>query len=476
VRYCVIRAKSVGVNEKSKPPSAHQETQGVTFANAQAGAIPLKVLVTAGIDEGREVALAGLLEVGTDKSAGFVLTDPAVSRKHLLLSAQAGKVVAKDLGSRNGTFFGGARVHEIELAVGAVLTVGHTELSVQSRFYVREVAPSTARVFGDLFGESVAMREVFAILERAAMADVTVLIEGESGTGKELAARSIHTASARKERPYVVFDCGSVPSELAESELFGHKKGAFSGATSDRLGAFQQAHGGTLCLDELGELPLELQPKLLRVLETGEVRPVGSDTSRKVDVRVLASTNRDLLAESKRGRFRSDLYYRLEVVRVRMPPLRQRPEDIPGLVAKLLAGKLVADDKVAGHNLRKLVGYAWPGNVRELRNVLTRAVTMSLAPGSRLATFDKLAFNLGPVSTSPSTIGAEMPGMSTHVPYKEAREQVLLNFEQLYVSALLERHGSNVTKAAAAAGLSRKHLHELIKKLGHETPQGSEDE
>src|SRR5213075_70027 len=166
--------------------------------------------------------------------------------------------------------------------------------------------------------------------------DVTVLVEGESGTGKELVARSLHAASPRSKGPYVVFDCSAVPSELAESELFGHKKGAFSGATSDRAGAFQRADGGTLCLDELGELPLDLQPKLLRVLETGEVRSVGSDTPRQVDVRLVASTNRDLHAETKRGRFRSDLYYRLEVVRVRMPPLRQRPKDIPGLIAKPL--------------------------------------------------------------------------------------------------------------------------------------------
>jgi DNA-binding NtrC family response regulator len=203
----------------------------------------------------------------------------------------------------------------------------------------------------------------------------------------------------------------------------------------------------------------------LRVLETGEVRPVGSDTPRKVDVRVVASTNRDLLAESKRGRFRSDLYYRLEVIRVRMPPLRQRPEDIPGLVGRLLEGKLPPGDKIAGANLRKLVGYAWPGNVRELRNALARATTLSRAPGTAVNTFDKLVFNLGPASGSPATIGAELPGVSTDVPYKEAKEQLLQTFDQMYVSTLLDRYRGNVTKAAAAAGLSRKHLHELIRKI-----------
>jgi DNA-binding NtrC family response regulator len=456
------------VRGKTTPVSAKNVTALATRGTSAGGgdaSIPLKLAVTDGADEGREVALQTMLEVGTDPSCGLVLTDAAVSRKHLLVSLAHGKVVAKDLGSRNGTFFGGARIREMELPVGAVLQLGHTQISVQSRWYVREVPPSTARSFGDLFGESVAMRDVFAILERAAPSDATVLIEGESGTGKELAARSLHQASARARGPYVIFDCGSVPSELAESELFGHKRGAFSGATSDRAGAFQRADGGTLCLDELGELPLDLQPKLLRVLETGEVRSVGSDSPRKVDVRILASTNRDLLAEARRGRFRSDLFYRLEVVRVRMPPLRQRPEDVPGLVAKLLEGKLPPGDKIAGANLRKLVGYGWPGNVRELRNALARAVTLGQSPKAPFATFDKLVFNLGPASSTPLTLGAEFPGVTSNVPYKEAKEQLITSFDQVYVAALIDRHHGNVTKAAAAAGLSRKHLHDLLKKI-----------
>jgi DNA-binding NtrC family response regulator len=308
------------------------------------------------------------------------------------------------------------------------------------------------------------MREVFAILERAAPSDAAVLIEGESGTGKELAARSLHGASARADAPYVVFDCGSVPPDLAESELFGHKRGAFSGATADRAGAFVEAHGGTLCLDELGELPLDLQPKLLRVLETGMVKPVGADAPRKVDVRIVASTNRDLLAEARRGRFRSDLYYRLEVVRVRIPPLRQRPEDIPGLVARLLEGKLGAGDEIRGANLKKLVAYGWPGNVRELRNALSRAVTLGQKPGAPKTPFDKLVFNLGPAAQTPVTIGTELPGVSSSVPYKEAKEQLLQSFDRLYVTSLLDRHRGHVTKAAAAAGLSRKHLYELMRR------------
>ena len=447
----------------------------VISAAADPKGVPLKVVVTSGPDAGREVALHTALEIGSDPTLGLHLTDPAVSRKHVLITAGQGRVVVKDLGSRNGTFFGGAKVHEIEIPIGAVIQLGQTELAVQLRWYVREVAPSTARSFGELFGESVAMREVFAILERAAFADAAVLIEGESGTGKELAARSLHAASSRAKAPYVVFDCGSVPAELAESELFGHKRGAFSGATSDRGGAFVQADGGTICLDEIGELPLDLQPKLLRVLETGEIKPVGSDVTRKVDVRIIASTNRDLLAESRRARFRSDLYYRLEVVRVRMPPLRQRPEDIPGLVAKLLGPKLASGDRIAGQNLRKLVGYGWPGNVRELRNALARAMTLSQVPGQPRPSFDKLVFNLGPVSASPLTIGVEFPGVGSNVPYKEAKEQLIQSFDQHYISSLIDRHQGHITKAAAAAGLSRKHLYELMRKVDLTSPE-SENE
>lgn len=438
--------------------------------------VPLKIVVVSGPEEGRELALDGVVVVGTDASCNLVLTDRAVSRKHITLSLERGRVVVRDHGSRNGTFLSGTKVKEAELAIGAVLTLGQSAITVQPRWHVREVPPSTKKSFGELLGESLAMREVFAVLERVAPSDVTVLVEGESGSGKELVARSIHAASQRASKPYIVFDCGAVPADLAESELFGHKKGAFSGAVADRAGAFVQADGGTICLDELGELPLDLQPKLLRVLETGEVKAVGADTARKVNVRVVAATNRDLHAEARRGRFRSDLFYRLEVVKIRIPPLRQRPEDIPLLVAKLLEGKIRSGDAVTGANLKKLVGYGWPGNVRELRNTLARAVTLAQAPGGPPPKFADLVFNLGPVSSSPSTIGFEYPGVSSPVPYKEAKEQVMLSFHRAYVTALLDRHQGNVRQAAAASDMSRKHLYELIKKLeGDASPDADAD-
>jgi DNA-binding NtrC family response regulator len=435
------------------------------LAQGARSAVALKLVVVSGPDEGREAPLEAYAEVGADAASALVLTDPAVSRKHMAIENAGGRIVVRDLGSRNGVFLGGTRIREAEVPLGAVLVVGDSAIAIQARWYTREIAPSAARAFGELIGESVAMREVFAILERVAPSNATVLVEGESGTGKELVARSIHAASPRASGPYVVFDCGSVPGELAESELFGHKKGAFSGAVSDRAGAFQRAHGGTLCLDELGELPLDLQPKLLRALESGEVRPVGDDAPRKVSVRVVASTNRELQAEVHRGRFRADLLYRLEVVRIRVPPLRSRPDDIPGLVRHLLRDRLAPGDRVEGPNLQALVGYSWPGNVRELRNVLERAITLGQAPGAPPPPFASLVFNLGPASTAPATIGGEFPGISPLLPYKEAKAQLVHAFEQAYVTAVMKRFKNDTLAASQAAGLSRKHLYELLRRV-----------
>jgi DNA-binding NtrC family response regulator len=437
----------------------------------------LKLVVVGGPDEGREVPFDGTVEIGADPACGLVLEDSAVSRRHAQIAVSPGRITVKDLGSRNGTTIDGVRIKEATVSIGAVINVGRTSIAVQPRWHRREVPPSNKRAFGELLGDSVAMRDIFAVLERVADTEVPLLVEGESGTGKELVARSVHAASSRAQQPYVVFDCGSVPGDLAESELFGHKKGAFSGATSDRAGAFQRAHGGTLCLDELGELPIDLQPKLLRALENGEVRPVGEDAPRKVDVRIIASTNRDLHAEAQRGRFRSDLLYRLDVVRLRMPPLRQRPEDIPSLVRRLLDGKLPEGDVIEGDNLSALMGYAWPGNVRELRNTLARAVALANAPGKPQAPFASLVFNLGPASNAPATLGFEFPGVAKPLPYKDAKAQLLLAFDRAYVEALLERHKGNVLQAANEAGLSRKHLYDVMKRIdiGGDAADGGED-
>ena len=427
--------------------------------------VPAKLVVVSGPDEGLEVSLDTQVDIGSDPGCTLHLQDPAVSRLHATIVLIGDSFVVRDRGSSNGTFLGGTQIMEAHVPLGSVLTLGDTTLAIHPRYYTREVSPSRQHSFGELRGVSIAMREVFAILEQVAPSEVSVLIEGESGTGKELAARSIHQASSRRDEPYVVFDCTSIPHSLAESELFGHKRGAFSGAVSDRIGAFGRADGGTICLDEIGELPAELQPKLLRVLESGEVRPVGSDEPRKLDVRVIASTNRDLQAEASRGNFRPDLLYRLEVVRVRIPPLRHRPQDIPALVAHFLEGRLPPGDEICGDNLESLMSYSWPGNVRELRNTIDRAVALAARREEPAPTFDQLVFNLGPAPSSPITIGTDYPGVSSPLPYKQAKAQLLSSFERAYVEALMRRHQGSVTKAAEAAGLSRKHLYSLLERV-----------
>jgi transcriptional regulator with GAF, ATPase, and Fis domain len=402
--------------------------------------------------------------------------DRGISRRHAEFWLRDGRAWIRDLQSRNGTFLNGARVSEAELHLGAVVVLGQTPLALVPRWQVREVPPSEAHQFGHLYGASLAMREVFAVLERIAASDATVLIEGESGTGKELVARSVHEASARAGKPYVVFDCTTVTKELAESELFGHRRGAFSGAIADREGAFAQANGGTIFLDELGELPLDLQPKLLRVLESGELRRVGDTNQRKVDVRVLAATNRDLHAEVRRGRFRNDLLYRLAVVRVQLPPLRSRPEDIAGIAARLLSGQLLEQSEIGGPNLQRLMSYSWPGNVRELRNVLARAVVLAPRQAGKVR-FEELVLNLAADASAPTTLGYSFPGVEQHLPYKQAKEQLVSQFEDEYVRALLRRHRGNVSQAAKAAGLSRKHVYALLRRIdANAAEEEAEDE
>jgi DNA-binding NtrC family response regulator len=427
----------------------------------------VKLAVLGGPSDGLERALVTSLKVGAAPSNDLCLPDRGVSRNHAEFTLRDGRVWVRDLGSRNGITLDGVRVTEAELQVGSVVLLGETPVALYPRWQVREVDPSTQHNFGDLYGSSLAMRQVFALLERVADSSTTVLIEGESGTGKELVARSLHRASGRSKKPYIVFDCTTVTKDLAESELFGHTKGAFSGAVSDRDGAFRQADGGTIFLDELGELPLDLQPKLLRVLESGEVRRVGDTQHRKVDVRIVAATHRDLHAEARRGRFRSDLLYRLNVLRVQLPPLRARPEDIVLIAERLLAGQLAPDSQVAGPNLERLMGYSWPGNVREMRNVLTRALALAPRRGG-LVFFEDLVLNLAADAASPTTLGYCFPGVDSHLPYKEAKQQLLEQFDGEYVEALMRRHSNNVTRAAQAAGLSRKHVYALMRRVGTE--------
>ncbi len=401
----------------------------------------------------------------------FVLSDKAVSGTHFeILSTDEGFLL-RDLGSTNGTFLGGFRIKEAYLKPGCEFQVGHTVLRFEPTHEVVEIRLSDHERFGEALGRSVAMREVFAILERVAPSDLTILISGETGTGKDVIARAIHDKSPRRSGPFVVLDCSAIPKNLIESTLFGHEKGAFTGAVERRRGVFEQAHGGTIFLDEVGELDLSLQPKLLRVLENRQVQRVGGGKLIPVDVRVIAATNRDLRKMVAEGTFREDLYFRLSVMHVRLPPLRERKADI-GLLAEHFLAR-VAERTGRGlrfdpKTLEALSRHEWPGNVRELKNVVERAA--SLAEGEIIRPEDILwgepaRLRIGPASNS-GLASFDPARMAASEPFKEAKQQVVDVFEREYIQALMEHFAGNLSRAAEHAGLTRFHLRQLLKKHG----------
>jgi DNA-binding NtrC family response regulator len=326
---------------------------------------------------------------------------------------------------------------------------------------------STRDRYGGLLGQSAAIREAFAVLERAAPTEATVLIEGETGTGKELAAEALHAHSSRADGPFVAIDCGAIAPSLMESELFGHVRGAFTGAAADRKGIFEEADGGTLMLDEVGELPLDLQPKLLRALEKREVRRVGASAARKIDVRVVAATNRDLRAEIERGTFREDLYFRLAVVTVRLPPLRARPDDIPMLVRHFVRCLAPDAPPPSAELVAALASRPWPGNVRELKNAVERALAMAtpVEPGS--------APGAVPAAESAGTLPGAMESL-LRLPIKDAVERWTETFERAYLEDVLRRSGGSVSGAARLAGVNRRFVQRLMRRHGMGEPS-SED-
>jgi len=316
--------------------------------------------------------------------------------------------------------------------------------------------------FHGLVGKSPRMREVYTLLEQGSKLDITVLVNGETGTGKELAARAVHYLSARKERRFVPVNCGALPAELVESELFGHARGSFTGATGMKRGLFEEAEGGTIFLDEIGELPLAVQVKLNRVLQEKELRRVGETSPIKVNVRIIAATHRDLKAEVQAGRFREDLYYRLAVFPVVMPPLRDRREDITLIAghflekhARVLGRPLEAFDPAA---LRALASYAWPGNVRELENAVERAVAVAQGPAVQLRDL--------PADVTGAQDGAVPGEQLASLPYREAIDLARDRVTREYLVALLSELDGNVTRAAERAGMARESLHRLLKRYG----------
>ena len=397
---------------------------------------------------------ADTCSVGSHPLNDFTLDDSTVSRFHCEVRIGPRGPQVKDLDSLNGVIVDGVQVVEGVLRSGSLLRLGRVVLRFDFSAENNRLPLSESTRFGSLVGASVAMRGCFAMMERAAARDVTVLLEGETGTGKSQAALAIHQASRRRDAPFLVVDCGAIPAHLLESELFGHEKGAFTGALHRRVGAFEEAEGGTVFLDEIGELPAELQPKLLRVLENREIRRVGSNTHLPVDVRLIAATHRDVRAEVNAGRFRSDLFFRLAVLRISIPSLRQRPEDLPMLVEGIL--DLLGADRERTGALRtqdffaRLRHAAWPGNVRELRNYLERCLVFEEAVDFS----EEEALHAGPLEVDPSQ------------PYADQRRRMVDDFERRYLRALMEKHQGKVAQAAVTAGMDRVHLYRLLRRHG----------
>ena len=393
--------------------------------------------------------------VGSHAGNDLVIPDRNVSRFHFEIRIEKLGPLVTDLESTNGTSVDGVPIVQAYLRDGSLIRVGQTTIGFRVGQDNNPVRLSSHDELAGLVGRSAAMRALFAILERAASGESTVVLEGETGTGKTEAAQAIHELSERRDGPFVCVDCGAIPNDLLETELFGHERGAFTGATEKRLGAFEVAHGGTIFLDEIGEMPPQLQPKLLRVLEQRTIKRVGSSQEIGVDVRIIAASNRDLRMAVNRGDFRADLYYRLAVIRAEIPPLRRRPEDIPVLVAHL-ARMLQAEPAAAmallqPEYLAALQRGAWPGNVRQLRNHIERFLVLGPdAPDG---------------GVQPMT--ASTPGVvSSNLPFAEARRVAIEQFEAAYLTSLLARHDGNVSQAARVAQVNRVYLHRLLRRHG----------
>jgi DNA-binding NtrC family response regulator len=394
--------------------------------------------------------------LGRDQLAHVVLDDPEVSAMHCELRAVNEGILVRDLGSTNGTFALGLRVREAVVSTVTELTLGGARVVLEPRTAQRVDVGYSDR-FGPLLGRSPRMRRVFSVLERIAPTPLSLLILGETGTGKELVAKATHDASPRRTKPFVVLDCGSIPATLAESILFGHEKGAFTGATERRSGVLAEANGGTLFLDELGELPLDLQPKLLRALSEKQVKRLGGSSFEPIDVRVLAATRRDLASEMNSGRFRSDLYFRIAQVRVELPPLRERESDIAMLVEEVCAraGKPEHAGAVVAWVADRMGAHDWPGNVRELVNVASVAATLAHIPGA-IDDVLTLTRESGSVPRQPVTA------------YGEAKRSALATFDREYFTNLVGNASGNISEMARQSGMERHHVRAYLRKLGIE--------
>ncbi|MEM6992623.1 MAG: sigma 54-interacting transcriptional regulator [Myxococcota bacterium] len=430
--------------------------------------------VKSGPDKGAQITVSrSRITVGRSAVNDLVLTDTSISGTHVEIVLGESGIVLHDLDSTNGSWVNAIRIRSCYLEPGSVVKVGKTEIELLSADEV-QVPISGQDHYGAMYGRSPAMREVFAVLERVAPTEMSVLIGGETGSGKELVARALHDESNRQEGPFVVLDCGSLPRELAEAAILGHKKGSFTGAVSDRAGCFEEASGGTLFLDEIGELPLDLQPKLLRVLDRREVQRIGESQVRNVDVRVVAATHRDLRMMVGQGQFREDLYFRLSVMQVDLPPLRDRGDDRIMLAEKFcddfvrVMGGGVAKPQLSDAAREALLAEQFPGNVRQLKNIIQRAAHLC-----RAGIIEPSDLHIGrreePRSVARSGEDATETGFDPaqfERPFKEAKQTIVDTFERAYFGRLLGKTDGNLSRAAAEAGITRYYLRELLKRLG----------
>ena len=473
-----------GLGGRAVSPPADYDTQLLAVEGEKDVVFQRKcqLVVLNGVNKGKKLDLnRPVTKIGKKENNELILDEKTVSRNHVEIVQLENSYVLKDLESTNGTYINDIRVKEAYLSPGDVIRIGTIRIEFIAFDEKVQIEPSTRNEFGPLLGRSRRMRQIFSILEKISPTNATVLIEGETGTGKELVARAIHLNSPRKSKAFVVFDCSAVAPNLIESELFGHVKGSFTGAVATRKGAFEEANGGTIFLDEIGEMSPELQPKLLRALEQREIKKVGANDTAAIDVRVVCATNRNLKKEVSEGRFRQDLYYRLSVVKINLPPLRERPDDVPFMIEKLLAsGKFnVATDgklkvtRVEDGALKMLTRYQWPGNVREMVNILERIVPM--IDGNAI-TSQQVAFIFEEMERDEES--TERMSVDMGLPFKEAKQKIVESFEKDYLAALLRRNNYNISKTAREAGIDRKHIRNLLKKygiIGEDAPETDEE-